>query len=84
MYLNKIQIHNIDFKVFAELIEKCEGNVYLETEDGNRLNLKSKLCQLLVLSDILKSADIKEASIICENKNDESMLFRYNLFREEN
>ena len=50
----KIQLHNVDFDDFIKAVDECKGDVYLETKDGDVLNLKSKLCQMLGLSTILK------------------------------
>ena len=80
--IEKIKLHNINFDEFIEAVDKCKGNVYLETEDGDSLNLKSKLCQMLGLSNILKGAQVTEAAIRCENEGDESLLFRFNLYGE--
>ena len=80
--IENIKLHNIDFDEFIEAVDKCKGNVYLETEDGDSLNLKSKLCQMLGLSNILKGAQVTEAAIRCENEEDESLLFRFNLYGE--
>lgn len=76
----KIQLHNIDFEDFIKAIDECKGDVYLETSDGDVLNLKSKLCQMIGLSTILKSTEIEEATIRCSNPDDETMLFRFNLY----
>ena len=78
----KIQLHNIDFEDFIKAIDECKGDVYLETVDGDVLNLKSKLCQMIGLSTILKSTEIEEAVIRCSNPDDETMLFRFNLYGE--
>ncbi|MCI5617191.1 MAG: hypothetical protein PUC69_04400 [Ruminococcus sp.] len=43
------------------------------------MNLKSKLCQLVGLTKLIEGGKIAEACIYCENKNDESKLFRFNL-----
>ncbi len=80
---NKIKLHNIDFDDFIKVIDSCKGDVYLETGDGDVLNLKSKLCQMLGLSTILKNTEIEEASIKCANPEDETMLFRFNLYGKE-
>lgn len=79
---NKIQLHNIDFEDFIKAIDECKGDVYLETTDGDVLNLKSKLCQMLGLSTILKNTEVAEATIRCTDKADETMLFRFNLYGE--
>ncbi len=42
-----INLHDIDVTKFLAVLDTCEGNVYLVTSEGDRLNLKSKLCQLV-------------------------------------
>lgn len=80
--IEKLQLHNIDFDDFIKAVDQCKGNVYLETADGDSLNLKSKLCQMLGLSTILQGAQVTEATIKCENEEDETLLFRFNLYGE--
>ena len=82
MDINKIQLHNINLKEFLDAIDHCKGDVFLETEEGDILNLKSKLCQIAGLANILKGAVIQEANIRCSNPEDETLLFRFNLYRE--
>lgn len=82
MDINNIELHNIDFEKFIEVVELCKGDVYLETEDGDILNLKSKLCQIIGISSILQHPEINVAKIRCSNPEDESTLFRFNLFGE--
>ena len=76
----KIELHNIDFDDFIKAIDSCKGDVYLETEEGDVLNLKSKLCQMIGLSTILANTEVEEATIRCSNPDDETMLFRFNLY----
>ncbi len=78
----KIQLHNIDFEKFIKAIDNCKGDVYLETVDGDVLNLKSKLCQMIGLSTILQNTEVAEATVRCTNPDDETMLFRLNLYGE--
>lgn len=73
-----LSLHNIDVAEFLAVLDTCEGNVFLVTNEGDRLNLKSKLCQIVGLTKLIEGGKIAEASIICENKNDESKLFRFN------
>lgn len=75
-----LSLHNIDVVKFLTVLDTCEGNVFLVTNEGDRLNLKSKLCQIVGLTKLIEGGKIAEASIICENKNDESKLFRFNFF----
>lgn len=77
-----LDMHNLDFADFLKAVDACKGDVFLETSEGDSLNLKSKLCQMIGLSNILNGAVIPEATIRCTNKDDESILFRFNLYRE--
>lgn len=76
----KIQLHNIDFADFIKAIDQCKGDVFLETVDGDILNLKSKLCQIIGLSTILTNTSVTEATLRCTDPEDETMLFRFNLY----
>ncbi len=75
-----MNLHNIDISKFLAVLDSCEGNVYLVTSEGDRLNLKSKLSQLLGLTKLIEGGRITEASILCDNVHDESKLFRLNTF----
>ena len=78
-----IELHDIDVPGFLAVLDKCVGNVYLMTRDGDKLNLKSKLCQLVGLTRLLEGGKIDEAFVICDNEEDESKLFRFNLYKDE-
>ena len=75
-----LNMHDINVSEFLAVLDTCEGNVFLVTRDGDKLNLRSKLSQLVGLTQLIEGGKIAEASIVCENKNDESKLFRLNLF----
>ena len=62
-----------------ELLDKAKGNVYLVTEDGNTLNLKSKLCQMYGVRALLESAknSTVSAELNVENPEDELMFINY-------
>ena len=77
-----LEMHAIDVPKFLELLENCQGNVWLITREGDRLNLKSKLCQLVGLTRLIEGGKIAEAFIQCENEEDESKLFRFNLYKD--
>ncbi len=82
MNTRDIELHNIDFEEFIKAIDCCKGDVYLETDEGDILNLKSKLCQMIGLAAILSNTEITVAKIRCTNQEDETMLFRFNLYGE--
>ena len=47
-----------------------------------RINWKSKLCQLVGLTRLIEGGKIAEAFIQCENEEDESKMFRFNLYKD--
>lgn len=77
-----MKLHNVNFEDLIKTIEECKGDVYLETADGDVLNLKSKLCQMIGISTILRNTEVEEASLRCQKPEDESLLFRFNLYGE--
>lgn len=82
MHFKKIELHNVDLEKLIKVIDKCSGDVFLETADGDSLNLKSRLCQILGLSTILASTEIDSAWVRCTKIEDETMIFRFNLYGE--
>lgn len=73
-------IHNFDLKKLIEFAETAKGDVYLKTSEGDVLNLKSKLTQLLALTSTIDWANVGKAEIICSDLDDEARLFRMNLY----
>ena len=78
----KLEIHGVDFADFIKALDSCKGDVFLETPDGDCLNLKSKLCQFIGLRNLIASGTIDQATIRCELAEDEPKLFRFNLYQE--
>ncbi|QEY34921.1 hypothetical protein FL966_07590 [Caproiciproducens galactitolivorans] len=78
-----LQLHDVDVPAFLKVLDECEGNVFLVTRDGNHLNLKSKLCQLVGLTQLIEGGKIAEAYIVCEKPEDDSRLFRFNLYGKD-
>ncbi len=75
-----MSLHDIDVSEFMNVLDACQGNVYLVTHEGDRLNLRSKLSQLLGLTRLIEGGKITEAFVMCDNVEDESRLFRLNMF----
>lgn len=78
----EISLHDVDVQAFLRVLDTCSGDVYLVTEDGDKLNLRSKLCQLIGLTKLIEGGKIAKASVKCDNIEDESKIFRYNLYRD--
>jgi hypothetical protein len=74
-----MKLYDIDVVKLIGLLDKAVGNVYLVTEDGNTLNLKSKLCQLYGVRALLESAknSTVSAELNVENPEDELMFINY-------
>ncbi len=75
-----LSLHNIDVSEFLDVLDTCKGNVYLVTRDGDKLNLMSKLSQMVGLTRLIEGGKITEAYVICDNPEDERRLFRLNMF----
>ena len=78
-----VELHDVDVPAFLKVLDECKGKVFLVTNEGDKLNLKSKLSQLVGLTKLIEGGKIAEASIVCENPDDESKLFRFNLFGDK-
>lgn len=74
-----MKIKNIDNpEEFLKVIDSCQGKVELITDDGDRLNLKSKLCQLVSLSTIFSSsAQIPEMEIVAHELEDSKKIMDF-------
>ena len=67
-----MKIKNIkDVDGFFKVIDSCAGKVELITGEGDRLNLKSKLCQYVSLTSLLKSdVEIPELEVVAYEPED--------------
>ncbi|MDK2933723.1 MAG: hypothetical protein PWP27_1533 [Clostridiales bacterium] len=62
---------------FFEVLEECKGKVELVTSEGDRLNLKSKLCQYVMLNKLFSEAKIDEIELIIHEPEDTHRLLEY-------
>jgi hypothetical protein len=77
-----MDMHDFDLKDFMSVLDSCEGDVFMVTGEGDRLNLKSKLTQLIGFTRLIEGGTVTQAHIECTNPADERKLFRFNLFGE--
>lgn len=68
-------INNIE--KFFEIVDQCKGKVELVTGEGDRLNLKSKLCQYVSLANIFSNGEIPELEIIAHEPEDVNRLVAF-------
>ncbi len=78
-----VNVNNVSMNEFSEVIASCKGDVFMVTPEGDRLNLKSKLCQLIGFTSLIEGGVVSNARLECTDKEDESKLFRFNLFGEK-
>lgn len=62
---------------FFKTLAQCKGSIELATKEGDRLNLKSKLCQYIVLMNVFGNAEIGEMEIFFSNPDDIGIVVDY-------
>ena len=73
-----MKVQNItDINKFFDVVDSCKGKVELITGDGDRLNLKSKLCQYVSLANIFSNGEIPEMEILAYEKEDVDKLLNF-------
>lgn len=73
-----MKVQNItDVNKFFETVDQCKGKVELVTGEGDRLNLKSKLCQYVSLANIFSNGEIPELEIVAHEKEDIDRLLAF-------
>ena len=73
-----MKITNIsNIEKFFEVVDSCQGKVELVTGEGDRLNLKSKLCQYVSMANIFSNGEIPELEIIAYEKEDIDKLIAF-------
>lgn len=73
-----MKVKNItDVEKFFKVIDECKGKVELVTDEGDRLNLKSKLSQYVSLANIFSAGEIPELEIVAAEKEDIDKLMNF-------
>ena len=62
---------------FFKVVDSCKGKVELVTGEGDRLNLKSKLCQYVSMANIFSNGEIPELEIIAYEREDIDKLINF-------
>lgn len=75
-----MKLKNVNnLEAFFEAVNKCSGDVYLTTNEGDRLNLKSQLTKYLALATICENSLIAEMNLEVSNSSDLALLMDYSL-----
>ena len=73
-----MKIQNItNVEKFFQVVDNCAGKVELVTGEGDRLNLKSKLCQYVSMAKIFSDGTIGELEIIAYEPEDIKKLVNF-------
>ena len=62
---------------FFEVVNSCVNDVELITSEGDRLNLKSKLCQFISMGQIFSRCDELHLELIARSSEDYEKLHQY-------
>jgi hypothetical protein len=62
---------------FFQVLNKCKGKILLTTEQGDQLNLKSKLCQYIAISRMFSEAKLKDVELLISEPEDLTLLLQY-------
>lgn len=62
---------------FFKVVDSCSGRVELLTGEGDRLNLKSKLCQYLSMAQIFSKQDELHLEIVASEEEDLQKICSY-------
>lgn len=62
---------------FFKAVETCKGSVELVTSEGDRLNLKSTLCQYIALTQMFQDAKIEGVELVVSEPSDYNKLSEY-------
>lgn len=76
----KFKINKMEINSFIEALDNSKGDVWLTTDQGDRVNLKSKLSQLVGISAILEGANIVDAEIHFDNPDDEATFLQFAMY----
>ena len=75
-----MKVQNItNIEKFFQVVDSCTGKVELVTGEGDRLNLKSKLCQYVSMANIFSNGEIPELEIVAHEKEDIDKLISFML-----
>lgn len=62
---------------FFKVIDECKGTVELISQEGDRINLKSKLTQYISIANIFSNGYIRELELVAHNKEDVDRLIKF-------
>ncbi len=72
-----MKLSNIEnVNAFLAAVDRCAGEVYLLSNEGDRFNLKSTLSRYVAMGALL-SKDGDKLELWCDNKDDERLMLSF-------
>ncbi|WP_313128076.1 polya polymerase [Anaerocolumna sp.] len=73
-----MKLNNItDIDAFFKVIDSCKGKVEMVSDEGDRINLKSKLSQYFSMAKIFSDGTINELEIVAYEPDDINKLINF-------
>ena len=66
-----------DVEGFFKTIQKCNGNVWIKTPQGDVLNLKSKITQYVMFATLFNGEQEVDMELHCDNSDDVVALTKF-------
>ena len=80
--MSYLDMQKFDVRAFNEALCAWTGEGFIVTEEGDRLNLKSKLCQLIGFTHLIDGGRIERARLEFAEEDDRKKMLRFALLRE--
>lgn len=62
---------------FFKVVDECKETAELISQEGDRINLKSKLTQYISIANIFSNGYIRELELVAHNKEDVDRLIKF-------
>ena len=66
----EVTISEADLEEFIKALDKCKSNVYLVTNEGDKINLKSQFCRIIGLHHIINGGRFAGGHLECDDDDD--------------
>lgn len=65
---------------FFKAIDQCQGDVFLLTPAGDKLNLKSQITKYIAFTEVFKDATMQELELQFTNTDDAAHMIAYIIY----
>ena len=65
-----------DVDAFVSAVDKCKGDVWLESAQGDRFNLKSELSRYVAIGELIKG-ESESLELFARTAEDEAVLMEF-------